>query len=322
MSSSNVDEKSGLSPTPILNGQQADVSAPAKPRRASPRSPQQRQKRALSQNRGLGDGEAYQSFIRVERSDFSSRGLSTIWLDPLNPKLVSHLLSDLERYVLLHLAAVGATLKSQYPLWRAGVEPEFLRICASPDEGTVRIAKELGFKHPVVGGETMVLTVDLLAVLPGGQFLAIYAKYEKDLPAQGTRGYELYLIAKEYWRRRSTEMLVLTERGAKIDLVLTWLEWASSIRGMYVVGSASQLLALVDRLVCQTDSELSMNSRFEFFSESSNEIVHALKYAIWVGRVFIEWPNKADLTLCWDIRFSPTANSNGYQRIAAMATKL
>lgn len=262
-------------------------------KRANPRDPLRIQQRALEQGRGLGLGSDYEPFIQIERHGFSSQGRSHAWPDPLNTSIVGHVLSDLERSVLIHASAIeGSFVRTQYPMWRVGVEPEFAECVGageSSDLGTIRIASELGFKPPRMRGEHTVLTLDLLVKIPSAGTCAVYVKYKKEVPAKGTRGEQLLLITQEYWRRRNVELLVVTEAEAKDPATMRWLNWASSIRGSFEPGSETKLREIVQSLVEDTDDCAAMIDRIACLDFPPDQIVHALKYAVWVGFVLIDF---------------------------------
>ncbi|WP_112076985.1 TnsA endonuclease N-terminal domain-containing protein [Herbaspirillum rubrisubalbicans] len=272
-------------------------------RRANPRDPIRIQQRALEQARGLGVGSDYEPFIQIERHGFSSHGRSHVWSDPLNTSIIGHVLSDLERCVLIHASSLkGAIVRTQYPMWRVGVEPEFAE-CVSDGEsldlGTVRVANELGVKPPRTRGQDIVLTLDLLLKIPGKGTWAVYVKYCKDVPRPGSRQDQLLQITREYWRLRNVDLLIITEVEAKDSATMRWLNWASSIRGSYAPGSDEFLLSVVDLLILKTDSHVPMNERIACLDVPADRVIHALKYAIWVGYIWVDfqrwdWPCLAD----------------------------
>lgn len=223
----------------------------------------------------------------------------------------------------MHLATAGAQVRSQYPLWRAGVEPEFVGSTAIPNSGSVRIAKEMSITHPAMQGEFLVLTLDLLAKFDNGKYLAIYVKYRKDLPPRDSRGYELYQLVKRYWRRRNVPLLVITEEQVKIPETIRWLDWASSIRGSYVPGTEHALLALVRKVVTETDPLSTMHARISALGETTWDVVHAIKYALRTGHVSIDFlPGGADLSEVWNIKLRKHSVGASFRRVLALATKI
>ena len=296
-------------------------------RRANPRDPIRIQQRALDQARGLGIGSDYEAFIQIERHGFSSHGRSHVWLDPLDTSIVGHVLSDLERCVLIHASSLeGAIVRTQYPMWRVGVEPEFAQCVPdgeSPDLGTVRVANDLAFKPPRTRGEDIVLTLDLLLMIPGAGTWAVYVKYQKDLPRSGSRQHQLLQIAREYWRLRNVELLIITEVEAKDPVTMRWLNWASSIRGSYLPGSNDFLRSIVDLLIVKTDPHAAMIERIASLDFPADQVIHALKYAIWVGYILVDfqrwdWPCLADP---WTIELATNprklASANCFSAIVA-----
>lgn len=279
----------------------------SKKKRASANSAISRQKRAIKQKRGLGRGREYQAFIQVRKHDFGSHGRSHIWRSPLDLYVSHHLLSDLERFTILQAAAAGAECRAQYPLIRDGVEDEFsLRAFKA---GSMSIAKDLGIKHPHLGGdEEKILTTDLLLRFRPNNYIAIYVKNHDQLPVRGSRGWDLLRIERTYWRRRSVMFLIVTDKTVKINAVIHWLDWASSFKltdyWAGVLPDEEKVYGVVN-MILATDSRRSMYDRLSELDLPLEEAVTFLKFCLWTGELKVDYLRAPQADLAWPWVLAP-----------------
>lgn len=188
--------------------------------------------------RGTGFGSTYLPWHQVTRSDPGSRGRSHL----LNWKFerLHHLLSDHEKVIFAFLTMLPdvTDVREQFPL------PNESGVCIRPDPldraklciGTLEIAENFGFRHPVVRKdgvtEPWVMSTDYLVdlLLPNGKtdFLAICVKSDEEL--ENDRKMELLQIEREYWLRQNIHWLLLTPRlydKAIVSGLLAGMAWAT-----------------------------------------------------------------------------------------------
>lgn len=180
-----------------------------------------RQNRALALNRGrLGD-PAFASLIQVAKGELSSIGISSIVPIP-RMQLQIDVISTLESDLVAQVGALGATKTwSQVRLHKDFDDWEYPH-CA----GTCEIARQLGFRHPRVNGdELMVMSTDVVAEDGHARRYAFFARYERDVPSPGSRQAELFEIAKHYWAQRQIPLGICTEQHINRELV-NQLRWA------------------------------------------------------------------------------------------------
>lgn len=181
-----------------------------------------RLRRWQESGRGTGALGDYQPWHQVTRADPSSRGRSHLvngHYDRLH-----HLLSDaeLEAFGFATMLPALDDLREQFRLpTEDGIAQDEIRhqpISAGWSEGTLSIARCLGFKHPVLrkgdDSEPWVMTTDLVLrlMMPNGapELLAVSVKLSSELA--NARTLELLAIEREYWRRRGAQWLLLTEQ--------------------------------------------------------------------------------------------------------------
>lgn len=190
------------------------------------------------QGRGTGTGADYQPWHQVTRDDPGSRGRSHLISG--HAGRLHHLLSDNElvAFGFASMLQELQDLREQYPLSQIAHQPEIAayRIVEPRPmlPGTLDLANELGFKHPVVrsAGEQhpWVMTTDLLLTLrleKGGLgLLAISVKDSNS--ALSARQRQLLRIEFEYWHRQQVPWLLITQdqypRGAA-SMVRKGMPW-------------------------------------------------------------------------------------------------
>lgn len=144
-------------------------------------------RRAVRNGYGLGRGSNYKPWLRV--SDVKSQGLSTK-IKGLKTHRIHHFFSKIETE-FFHFADVDPNvidIREQFPLL--------------PLDLSVRIAAELGIKHPKVPGTSVniVMTTDFLLTLQeahSSNYLAISAKPREALADQ--RLMEKQEIERQWW---------------------------------------------------------------------------------------------------------------------------
>ncbi|WP_136513203.1 TnsA endonuclease N-terminal domain-containing protein [Geomonas edaphica] len=164
----------------------------------------------LREGRGLGSGAFYKPWTTV--SDLSSKGRShrVYWW---KTGRVHHLLSDIEFLVFLHLiwevwdeVVEVEDIREQYPLRR---------------EETIRIAKELGVKHPTDPHfqTVWVVTTDFLVTMStpqGVDFAAFAAKPDESLENISVQS--KLEIERRYWEERHIRWYEVVESQVKTPI--------------------------------------------------------------------------------------------------------
>lgn len=192
------------------------------------------------QGRGTGTGANYQPWHQITRDDPGSRGRSHI----LNWTFgrLHHLLSDLELVAFGFATMVPdlVDLREQFPLSPDPHSPDVADyredLAYEQAAGTLDVARELGFKHPIIRKDGVrqdwVMTTDLvLTVEPPGRevsLLAISVKHHDELGKRRTR--ELLAIERAYWLQQGVDWLLLTPQlyEASVGLVVrVGMHWAT-----------------------------------------------------------------------------------------------
>ena len=157
--------------------------------------------RWIKEGRGFGQGANYQPWLRTQ--DVSSRGFVSR-VPGWKTAREHHLMSNLERDVFytLEWASHVIDTREQFPLL--------------PLEVTMGIAEKLGFEHPKEPGtrEPIVMTTDFLITTAGtcgNVDMAICVKPASEL--EKVRIQQKLAIEEAYWKTRSTEWIVVTERN-------------------------------------------------------------------------------------------------------------
>jgi hypothetical protein len=178
--------------------------------------------RRIREGRGSGQGTTYVPWIKI--TDFSSRGL-VHRVPGLRSRRMHHLLSNLEvaNFIINEWPDRTLDLREQWPLL--------------PVEETVEIAAQLGVKHPAdpISRRLAVMTTDLVLTVDAGfstLLRPINCKYIADLTG---RALEKIEIERRYWKIRSCELSVVTEREIPHALLKNLL-W---IRGCWDLGDAA-----------------------------------------------------------------------------------
>lgn len=176
--------------------------------------------RWAERGRGVGTGSEYQPWHQVTRDDPGSRGRSHLICWRFGR--LHHLLSDQE------LVAFGfatmlpglVDLREQFPLATDTHAHELANYQVGAYgpryPGTLAIAEDLGYKHPVVRAGSLkaswTFSTDLLLTMTtkagGLELLAISVKADEEL--SNGRKLQLLAIEREYWRRQDVYWLLLT----------------------------------------------------------------------------------------------------------------
>ncbi len=192
------------------------------------------------QGRGTGTGADYQPWHQITRDDPGSRGRSHI----LNWTFgrLHHLLSDQELVAFGFATMVPdlVDLREQFPLSPDPHSPDVadyrVGLVHLEAPGTLDVARELGFKHPVVrrngARQDWVMTTDLVLTIESPKrevgLLAVSVKHHDELGRSRTR--ELLAIERAYWREQGVHWLLLTpelyEASAGL-LVRVAMHWAA-----------------------------------------------------------------------------------------------
>jgi hypothetical protein len=164
----------------------------------------------IREGRGLGTGPSYAPWLTV--SDIPSLGRSHRLFWPVTGH-EHHLLSDLEYYAFLRKCCDDSTLdiREQFPL---------------PRQETLKIAAELGVRHPKFNGVYIVATTDLLVTCStssGPIELAYAVKPDKAL--RDRRTMEKLDIERTYWERKGVAWAIIpgSSLGGNVSFNLEWI---------------------------------------------------------------------------------------------------
>lgn len=163
----------------------------------------------IKEGRGSGVGEAYKPWLNVY--NVPSRGLShRVW--SCKSSRVVHCLSDLELsvFLLLNWCDNVIDIREQFPL------------CPKK---TSAIAIDLGFKHPAIRGEKVVMSSDFVVTheCTPKPYSAFQVKPSSELSKQRVR--EILAIEEAYWKGEGIPFEVVTEKDVNVTQVrnIKWL---------------------------------------------------------------------------------------------------
>lgn len=151
-------------------------------------------KRWVNEGRGQGFGCHYQPWLQVH--NVPSRGRSHRAFSEKSGRVI-HCFSDLEfhAFLLLEWSHAVTDIREQFPL--------------NPD-ATMRIAEDLGIKHPKMNGELIVMTTDFVATHgDSSHLLAIQVKPSNELNKPRVK--EKLAIEQRYWQQLGVGFEVITE---------------------------------------------------------------------------------------------------------------
>lgn len=162
--------------------------------------------RRHQQGRGLGKKEEYQSFLTIQ--DVPSKGRRHR-VDGIKIKRQYNFMSDLEAYCF-YIVELGENVTD---IW------EQVEI---PIEETLKIANDIGVKHPTnpKNKEVITMTTDLVVIeeKAGREHkIALSVKYAKDLDDE--RVVEKHEIERLYYKSIGAEYYVVTEKDIEMDIV-------------------------------------------------------------------------------------------------------
>ncbi len=165
----------------------------------------------IKDGRGQGQGKDYKPWLTMR--DVASYGRSSRPLGATTGRK-HELLSDNERAVFLVLDASEAVvdIREQFPL---------------PREDTIRIAAEMGVRHPQDGGVDVVMTTDFLVDIRVGKRVrrqAITVKPWSRLDDRRT--IEKFEIERRYWLSQSVPWQITTDLEIAFDarMVNLWVQ--------------------------------------------------------------------------------------------------
>lgn len=260
-----------------------------------------RQRRAIREKRGQGEGAEYVPFIKLGRHEFASHGLSV-----LQPSIASgrslHLLSALEAATVLYVEALGPTeLREQYPLSLQGVEP-WLAERFPEAQGTLEIARALKVRHPQFSREEpRVMTTDLVALFIDERLYPVFVKYGKDLEKERTQ--ELLEIERTYWKQRDARLGVSTEKDIH-PTVLGNLKMVRSYQKENLKNFSVDGLVEVAARARDEHMNLAIRRTADRRGISSNCLTDHLKFAIASGQARLNLTTKR---LIWTDYWPPIA---------------
>jgi hypothetical protein len=163
----------------------------------------------MRQGRGMGTGASYAPWLTV--SDIPSLGRSHRIFWPVTGR-THHLLSDLEYYAFLQKCYDDNTLdiREQFPL---------------PRQETLKIAADLGVRHPKINGVNVVATTDLLVTrsTSSGPVELAYA-VKPDEALLNRRTMEKLDIERTYWEGRGVAWTIILGSSLRGNVSFN-LEW-------------------------------------------------------------------------------------------------
>ncbi|MDU0353761.1 TnsA endonuclease N-terminal domain-containing protein [Paraglaciecola aquimarina] len=151
----------------------------------------------LKGGRGQGRLENYKPWLQVYNVPSSGRS-SRPWSAKIGR--VVHCMSDLElsTFLLLEWSEAVVDIREQFPLDLTT---------------TLQIAKTLGFRHPAVRGENIVMTTDFLVSMSSSThpLLALQVKPSGELDKLRVR--EKLAIEEQYWKDLNVPFQIVTEHS-------------------------------------------------------------------------------------------------------------
>lgn len=176
-----------------------------------------RSQKWIKQGRGSGSGKDYHPWLTVR--DLPSSGRShRIW--GCQTQRTHHLLSDLElaAFFLFDWNPIVTDIREQYPL----------RL-----EDTLKLAADVGIRHPEVGGQVQVMSTDLLVDTnkPTMPKMAIQVKTSTDL--FNPRTVEKLELERRYWEMKGIPWYLLTDKQIPKVVIknIAWLYPAQIVLG-------------------------------------------------------------------------------------------
>lgn len=165
------------------------------------------------EGRGQGKGAQYKPWLHVYNVPSSGRS-HRVWSYTTNR--VVHCMSDLElaAFMMFDWSNQIVDIKEQYPL---------VLDC------TLRIADSLGFRHPAVRGENIVMTTDFFVSVKNEKkpYLAIQVKPFSELEKPRVR--EKLAIEKAYWEDLGIPFEIVTEKSLN-PVVVSNIKWLMPFR--------------------------------------------------------------------------------------------
>ncbi|SFO89166.1 TnsA endonuclease N terminal [Variovorax sp. OK605] len=255
--------------------------------------------RFMAQGRSTGTLEDFTPWHRVSRGDPSSKGRSHLlyWRDRFR-----ELLSDGEWKGELFIILMSNVFDSreQFKLSRNAAPHELKSYdVAAPGglfDGTLKIAAELGFRHPRVSGDGEIcdweFTTDNLLTLMSYNgvkyLLAVSFKYGK-FDALKPRERQLLSIEREYWRRRGVEWLLITpqEYDSTVANCLRcssgWGFISEPLPALVLIKASAVAKAMVGASLTRTLEEIC--ARLQVNLETAQ---HAFWQAAWKGQLLLD----------------------------------
>ena len=245
------------------------------------------QRQALEEGRGRGYGASYEPFIRVQRGDLSSQGVSQTAPNPLLRR-THHLLSQIEYAIALLLMYLGAgELREQYRLSLYDDDDEFTAGSCF-HEGTVSLAKKRGIRHPAISStQPRILTTDFVVEDRDGFERAVFVRLRQDVPRRNGRQMQLLDLQNLYWQVRGIPFYVLTEDDLDprlIDLLI----WAYA-GYLEIQGQAS--LEFLD-FIGSRDGNAPLLRALDGWPAGAGDAVAQFKAAVFTGQIAVRLHTK------------------------------
>lgn len=255
--------------------------------------------RFMAQGRSTGALEDFTPWHRVSRGDPASQGRSHLlyWRDRFR-----ELLSDGEwkgeLFIILMPNVFDSREQFKLSLDSAPHELQSYDVAAPGGlfDGTLKIASDLGFKHPRVAGDGETcdweFTTDNLLTLMSSNgvkyLLAVSFKYGK-FDTLKPRERQLLSIEREYWRRRGVEWLLITPQeydNTVADCLRCSSGWGfiSEPLAASVLSKASAVAkAMAGASLTHTLQEICV--RLQVSLETAQ---HAFWQAVWKGELLLD----------------------------------
>lgn len=253
------------------------------------------QEKAIRDKRGRPTASGYSATIRLNRSDFSSRGTSA-WLY-LNETGRQHdVLSKVEKQIGMMLAYLGSTeMWEQYRL-----SLDYRDVDGSSEwelpPGTQELCNQLSIRHPAYSKQHLkFMTTDWVIKSASNRTYACFVKYENEVPKPGTRQHDLALVQNKYWECRGVPMFVLTERCVDASLIID-LMWANDGGREHPQGAPREFL---DFLRQQFNQERGLIEQLALWlgKENSTNALLLFKAAVHSGQIRLKTSSRNPLHL-------------------------
>ena len=208
----------------------------------------------------------------VSVHNFSSQGQATRHKGDKTER-IHHSHSRLERKYLhvIEFSKAVTDYKDNYPL---------------EIEETLQIADQLGVKHNSINGEFKELTTDFFLEVTRGSEIIKLARAVKQLDNFTKRVCEKFDIESEYWKKRSIDFKIITDKELKtafvnnIEKLHKWREWKINASQEEIYHVLRKNFETTDQLVANALNDISLRENI-----SLSVLRPALCYFIWHQKI-------------------------------------